>query len=153
MGSGPVLTVYLDSSFLVSLYSRDGNSALAIETMAASSGELVVSSWAELETVNALELRVFRKEVSAADAAASLAIFHKNASEGAFQLRALPEGVFKRGLQLARQTTARLGTRSADLLHVAAALEMGADYLYSFDRQQRKLARAVRLKVNRAPAA
>jgi hypothetical protein len=32
-------------------------------------------------------------------------------------------------------------------LHVAAALDLAADYLYSFDRQQRKLAEVVRLKV------
>jgi hypothetical protein len=36
-------------------------------------------------------------------------------------------------------------------LHVAAALELGVDFLYSFDQQQRKLAQAVRLKLNRAP--
>jgi predicted nucleic acid-binding protein len=41
-----------------------------------------------------------------------------------------------------------MGTRTADLLHVAAALELGVDYLYSFDQQQRKLARTVRLKMN-----
>jgi predicted nucleic acid-binding protein len=48
----------------------------------------------------------------------------------------------------ARQTTRKLGTRTADLLHVAAALELSADYLYTFDQQQRKLAQTVRLKVN-----
>jgi hypothetical protein len=31
---------------------------------------------------------------------------------------------------------------------VAAALELGVDYLYSFDQQQRKLARTVHLKLN-----
>jgi predicted nucleic acid-binding protein len=146
------LRAYLDSSFLVSLYSTDANSDMAIRTMDQTRGELVVSSFAELETVNALELRVFRKEISSADAAASVAIFSKNASAGAFQRRSLPEDVFKRALQLARQTTARLGTRTADLFHVAAALEIGADHLYSFDRQQRILAHSVGLKLNRAPA-
>lgn len=53
------------------------------------------------------------------------------------------------GHQLSRQITARLGTRTADLLHVAAAIELKADYLYSFDQQQRKLAQVVRLKTNR----
>ena len=42
---------------------------------------------------------------------------------------------------------ARLGTRTADLLHVAAALELGSDWFYSFDRQQRKLAQAAKLNV------
>jgi len=63
-------------------------------------------------------------------------------------LRPLPEQAFDRARQLSRQPTAHLGTRTADLLHVAAALELGVDVLYSFDKQQRKLARAVRLKIN-----
>jgi len=49
---------------------------------------------------------------------------------------------------LSRQTTARLGTRTADLLHVATALELSADCLYTFDQQQRKLARTLHLKLN-----
>ena len=56
--------------------------------------------------------------------------------------------MFERARQLSQETTAKLGTRTADLLHVAAALELGADFLYSFDQQQRKLAQAVRLKLN-----
>ncbi len=37
---------------------------------------------------------------------------------------------------------------TADILHVAAALGLGVDYLYSFDEHQRKLAQTVRLKIN-----
>jgi hypothetical protein len=50
--------------------------------------------------------------------------------------------------QLSRRTTPKFGTRTADLLQVATALELSADYLYTFDQQQRKLARTVRLKLN-----
>jgi predicted nucleic acid-binding protein len=39
-------------------------------------------------------------------------------------------------------------TRTADLLHVAAALELGASDFFSFDRQQRKMAEAAGLKLN-----
>jgi len=49
---------------------------------------------------------------------------------------------------LALETTARLGTRASDLLHVPAAIELGAESFYSFDKQQRKLAQTVKLKVN-----
>jgi predicted nucleic acid-binding protein len=146
------LKAYLDSSFLVSLYSADANSAVAARTVEASRGVLVVSSYAQLETVNALELRIFRKEVSAAEAGISLADFESDLRDGVLELRALPEQVFERALQFSRQTSARLGTRTADLFHVAAAVELKADYLYSFDRQQRKLAHAVGLKLNRAAA-
>ncbi|MGA2004802.1 MAG: type II toxin-antitoxin system VapC family toxin [Terriglobales bacterium] len=142
------MKAYADTSFLVSLYSPDGNSAAAVETMRSAKGERYLTVWGELEMVNALELRVFRKELSAPQAAASMKGFAEDLASGIFQLRPLSDRVFERAHQLSRQTTARLGTRTADLVHVAAALELDADYLYSFDRQQRKLAQAVRLKLN-----
>ena len=116
--------------------------------MQASSGDRVVTALCELEVVNAFGLRVFRKQASVAEANAALTNFERDLHEGLFQLRGLPERVFERGKQLSQQTTAKLGTRTADLLHVAAALELEVDCFYSFDQQQRKLARAVRLKLN-----
>lgn len=141
------MKIYLDTSFLVSLYSPDLNSGTATRLMHASKGDRLITTLGELEVVNALGLRVFRKEVLAAQAQSSLDDFDKDMRDGVLQLRPLSEQVFDRARQLSRQTTARLGTRTADLLHVAAALELGVDWLYSFDKQQRRLARAVRLRV------
>jgi predicted nucleic acid-binding protein len=140
--------IYLDTSFLVSLYSPDVNFGAAVRVMQASEGDRLITTLGHLEVVNALGLRVFRKEVSAAQAQASLDDFEKDLRDGVLQLRPLPEHVFDRARELSRQTTARLGTRTADLLHVAAAVELGADWLYSFDKQQRRLARALRLRLN-----
>ncbi len=142
------MKVYADASFLISLYSPDANSAAAAHTMQASVGDRYLTVFGELEVVNAFELRVFRKELSASQAQSSLKDFEKDMRDGIFQLRPLSDQVFERARQLSRQTTARLGTRTADLLHVAAALELEADCLYTFDRHQRKLAQAVRLKLN-----
>jgi predicted nucleic acid-binding protein len=142
------LKIYADPSFLVSLYIPDANSAAALRTMRASSGDRFVTALCELEVANAFGLRVFRKQASQAEANAALSNFEKDLHEGLFQLRGLAEPVFERAKQLSQQTTAKLGTRSADLLHVAAALELGVDYFYSFDQQQRKLAQTVRLKLN-----
>ncbi len=145
------MNAYVDTSFLVSLYSADGNSAAAVQAMRAARGVLLLTTFAELEVVNALELRVFRKEVSPAQAHSSLNDFEQDLRSGIFQLKPLPDNVFGRARQLSRRTTPRLGTRTADLLHVAAALELGSDWFYSFDRQQRKLAQAAKLKVNPLP--
>lgn len=142
------MNIYVDTSFLVSLYSADANSAAVVRTLHAGAGVLLISTFAELEVVNALGLRVFRKEVSPSQAQSSLNNFEQDLRAGVFQLKPLPENVFARAHQLSRQTTPRLGTRTADLLHVAAALELGSDGFYSFDRQQRKLAQAVKLKLN-----
>ncbi|MFZ0288899.1 MAG: type II toxin-antitoxin system VapC family toxin [Candidatus Sulfotelmatobacter sp.] len=142
------MKVYADTSFLMSLYSPDANSAAAVRTMQGSTLDRFVSTFGELEVVNALGLRVYRKEISAAQAQSSWSDFEKDLRAGIFQLRQLPEQALERARQLSRQTTARLGTRTADLLHVAAALELGVDCLYSFDQQQRKLAQTVHLKLN-----
>jgi len=142
------LKIYADPSFLVSLYSPDANWAAATRTMQASRGGCFVTTLGELEVVNAFGLRVFRKEVSAAQAQSSVIDFEKDLRDGVLQLRGLSDPIFERARHLSRQNTAKLGTRTADLLHVAAALELGVDCLYSFDQQQRKLAQTVRLKLN-----
>lgn len=142
------MRIYVDTSFLISLYSLDANSVAAAQVMEASKNMHLVSTLTELEGINALELRVFRKEISRAQAKSSLRDFQKDLSLGVFQLIRLPEEAFQRAQQISRQTTARFGTRTADLLHIAAALELKVDSLYSFDRQQRKLAQTLRLKVN-----
>ncbi|MGA2166922.1 MAG: hypothetical protein ABSG62_01840 [Terracidiphilus sp.] len=63
----------------------------------------------------------------------------------------MPEPAFERARQLSRQVTPKVGTRTGDLLHIAAALELGASSLYTFDLHQRKMAQAVGLKLNPAP--
>ena len=142
------MNIYADSSFLVSLYIPDANSTAALRTMQTSTGDRLVIVLCELEVVNAFGLRVFRKQATPVEINSALINFEKDLREGLFQLRGLPERVFERARQLSQQATAKLGTRAADLLHVAAALELGADCLYSFDQQQRKLAQTVHLKLN-----
>ena len=108
-----------------------------------------MTTLAELEVANALALRVFQKRVSSAQAAASLVdAFENDLREGLYRLRSLANEAFKRAREIARHTTAKLGTRTVDLLYVAAALVMEVDCLYSFAEQQRKLARALHLRVN-----
>ena len=141
------MKIYAESSFLVSLYNPDAHSTAALRTMQASTGDVFVTL-GELEVVNAFELRVFRKEASRAEVNSVLTNFEMDIRNGVFQFRSLLDSIFDRARQLSQQTTAKLGTRAADLLHVAAALELGAEYLYNFDRKQRTLAQAVRLKLN-----
>ena len=111
-------------------------------------GQYLISTLVELEAANAFELRVHRKEITVAQANASWDTLARDVAHAVWVLRPLPEEIFERARSISRQTTARLGTSTADLLHVAAALKLGCDTLYSFDRQQRALARIVQLKLN-----
>jgi predicted nucleic acid-binding protein len=116
--------------------------------MQAFQGQRLVTTFGTLEVINAFGLRVFRKQVASSEAQSSLDDFEKDLRSGILQLHPLSEQAFERARELSLQTTATLGTRTADLLHVAAALELGVDRLFSFDKQQRKLARAAGLKIN-----
>jgi predicted nucleic acid-binding protein len=142
------LTTYFDTSFLVSLYSQDANSEAALAALEASRGPRLVTTLGELEVLNAVLLRVFRSEISHAQQGLGIGNFERDLRAAVFELRSLPEQVFARARQLSQQHTTKLGIRTADVLHVAAAMEMGADFLYTFDKRQRALARALRLKVN-----
>jgi len=142
------LRIYADASFLVSLYCPDANSAAALHLMKSSAAERLVSTLGELETVNALGLRLFRREITAAQAKASLQAWDQDLRDGAFLIRPLSEDILARARELSVQTTAKLGARGADLLHVSAAVELKANVLYTFDQHQRKLAQYLRLKVN-----
>jgi len=108
----------------------------------------LVTHLTELEFRNALQLRVFRKESSPESASATQLIWQKNLEDGHFELCPLPENWIRRSHMVAQQATARLGIRTLDLIHVAAAVELEADALFSFDERQRRLARELKLKVN-----
>jgi len=58
-----------------------------------------------------------------------------------------PEMAFERCIQLVRQVGSRVPMGTLDTLHVACALELGAERFFTFDERQAKLARAVGLKV------
>jgi len=107
----------------------------------------LVTSLAELEVINALQLRLFRREISPAQARASYAAFRADARAGVLSLRALPEAVYTRAARLATQWTAKLGTRTIDIMHVAAARALDADTFNTFDSRQGKLAKAAGLHV------
>ena len=53
-----------------------------------------------------------------------------------------PDATFVTCERLARRHVAKLGVRTLDSLHVAAALELQADRFWTFDQRQARLAEA-----------
>ena len=97
--------------------------------------------------MNALELRVFRRELEPKEADAYLDALHGDIKAGSFVRRAVPVMAYERAILLSRRHTRQLGTRGMDILHVAIALEARAEVFFTFDRGQRRLARAAGLTV------
>ncbi len=136
---------YADTSFLVSLYLPDIHSPAAWAAMK-SRPHLVLTPLHELELVNAIQLAVFRKLISRAQARSVLRDFEQDRS-GVFALIPMPIESYARAEQMARRHTSKLGTRSLDILQVAAALALKSDAFLTFDDRQRRLAKAERLRV------
>ncbi len=144
------MKAYCDTSFLVSLYAPDANSEVSAAEMLRASTMLLITPLCELELVNALQLRLFRNELTAAETQAAYTAIQSDISAGIYSLQPLSTGIFEAAKRLSLKYVAKIGSRSLDVLHVAAALAMGAEMLLSFDDKQRKLARAAGLRV--APA-
>ena len=134
------MSIYADTSFLVSLYVLDMNSARAAASMKRAGLPIVISAFGGLELVNAISLRVFRRELSAAEAKSAHSLIRKDLQAGVLEIKPMPGAAFERAKQIARRRTPRLGTRTIDVLHVALALQCGADTFYTFDLRQAKLA-------------
>jgi predicted nucleic acid-binding protein len=133
---------YFDTSFLVSLYTLDANSVAATRVVQAFVPPLELNPFSHLELINAVSLRVFRKEISRSQAAKVRAAIQSDIASGFLSLVANHASVYEEAFRLARRHSVVLGTRSFDVLHVAAAILTGAGRFYTFDKRQAKLARA-----------
>jgi hypothetical protein len=76
----------------------------------------------------------------------SISEYQRNRA-GVFRIEPLGSEVWEKPLILSRRHNARLGTRTLELLHVAAAIVRKSAF-YSFDNRQRKLASAEQLRVS-----
>jgi predicted nucleic acid-binding protein len=136
------LSVYADTSFLVSLYVLDANSAAAVARMTRTRLPLYLSSLGEIELGNAINLRVFRREIRAAAAKSSRELVRKDIEEGVLAVRPFTTAAIERAKQISLRRTPRLGTRTLGVLHVAVALTMQATVFYTFEERQARLAAA-----------
>jgi predicted nucleic acid-binding protein len=139
---------FLDSSLIVSLYVIDANSDLAAKAVTSIDSAPVITHFCELEVVNAFALREFRRECSNVETQRTIQNFEEDVRIGAYLVRPVPQETFHRAREISWKTTPLQGVRSADILHVASALEFGATHFFSFDIQQRQLAKTLGLELN-----
>lgn len=139
------MSIYADSSFLVSIYVPDQHTPEA-ERRLASRPALWITPLHLAEWVHAVEQHVFRKASSRSDADRFIQLFDDDRKHGLWREAAVPERAFELCTQLAQRYAARLGTRTLDSLHVACALELKAEQFWTFDQRQVKLAQAAGLR-------
>ena len=141
------MTTYADTSFLVSLYSPDVHSRSAATTITSLEPAIFLTSLGELELMNALELRVFRKEAAATEIRRAQAHLQEHIAGGFFLRQAMPPTVYERAQLISRRRSAALGLRTLDIIHVASAILLKSERFLTFDQRQERLAKAEGLKV------
>jgi predicted nucleic acid-binding protein len=140
------LSVYIDSSFFVSIYLPDSHTSAALGRLA-HHPRVWLTPFHETELVHAVLQHVFRGRISSDHADRAIRDFRLDRDAGLWEVTGLPEAAFGSAIKLAHAHVARLGTRTLDSLHVAAALELKAERFWTFDERQAKLAKAAGLKV------
>jgi hypothetical protein len=139
---------YVDPSALRSLYVHDDRSARFCSFRRRLGGTLPLTRFGRSELVNSIELAVHRKLIDADDARQSLGDVESDIREGRLLV---VDTLWRKTLDLAADLsahhTARLGTRTLDVLHVASAVVLRLEHFVTYDRRQATLAKTVGLRV------
>lgn len=142
------MNAYADTGFLVSLYKVETTSPAAAAMMSRLQTPVWLSPLGELELHNAFQLSIFRGEIDNSAATRKQQLFADDLTKGIFIIQPVPAAtLYPKALELAARHSATLGTRSLDLMHVAAALLLNAELFLSFDDRQRKAAEAEGMRV------
>lgn len=142
---------YLDTGILCSLYCPDAATDKAAALVKRYHSRFPHTWLHQLEFRNALRLRVFRGEITPKQRDASLNLMLADLASGLFEHAAVEiQEIMTEAERLSALHSERIGTRSLDILHVAAAVVLGVERFLSFDRRQRALAQAAGLRVGGA---
>jgi predicted nucleic acid-binding protein len=141
------LNVYVDSSFVVSLYLTDVHSSEARRRVQGAP-PIILTPLHRAEWAYALGQHLFRGTVTAEKADRAHAQFVSDEAANVWREVPLPENAFELCADLARRYACKIGMRTLDTLHVACALELKAERFWTFDERQAKLAKAQGMKAS-----
>ena len=142
------MSVYADTSLLISYYVNDSNSAAAETVIHAAIDPLPLTGLHRLEMRNALALCVFRGVLTAAQAGAAWLDVERDLRSG----RLVPHPVnwtpvYRSAAQYAAAHSPTIGCRSLDVLHVTLAKTLKVSDFFTFDARQKALALALGMTV------
>jgi predicted nucleic acid-binding protein len=143
------LKAYADSSFIVALYLQRQSSPIAAAFMQQQGVPLPFNPWHRLEVRNAIRLAVFHRVIDSHQGKTQLKQVDADLRKETLIAHVAIDWVsaLREAEKLGATHNESIGCRSADLFHIAAAIEWGADHFLTFDERQKKMAKAVGLAV------
>ncbi len=142
--------IYADTSFLFSLVLHDANTAAAVAYLRSHPTALVFTPWQRCELRNAIRLSVWRGNCDAMHAKRAFEKITADLTVGNLVESTLiwPD-VLTIADELGEAHTTALGVRTLDLLHVSAAVSLGAKKFLTCDARQLALAKATGLRAEK----
>jgi hypothetical protein len=142
--------IYPDTSFLVPLYTDEPFSQEAQDFMAKNASPLIFTPFHRLEFRTAIRVRVFQQRMPREELRGALTRSDEDIAGGYFQHTPLNwSRALREAERIAEEHLTENGARTADLLHVASAVVLGARDFLTFDDRQAALAKRAGLKVKR----
>ncbi|MEK7675738.1 MAG: type II toxin-antitoxin system VapC family toxin [Verrucomicrobiota bacterium] len=140
------MRIYADTSFFFSLYATDSNSPRADAWRHANPHPLPFTAFHRVELRNALSLAVFQKRLTPQEVQTAWQEVQNDLATGILVPRVgLWHRILRAAESLAEYQTPAVGSRSLDIIHVAAASVLGITEFCTFDTRQSDLARRVGL--------
>ena len=139
---------YADTGVMVKGYVLESDSEAAVRILESAGEHLLYSHLHSVEIPNAIRLKRFRGEITKSQEVSANRAFLSDIESGVLIPCDYDLGeVFLLAERLSARHSAIIGSRSLDLLHVAAAIEAGATHFASLDTRQRKVATLNGLKI------
>ena len=139
--------VYVDTSVIVKLYIKEKYSRNASKWLKENDEAIPLTSFHELEFINALHLKLFRTEIARETTDLIISRFEAHEKKGIYYRPPIDwSAVFIHAIDLSRKHSASIGSRALDIFHVALALSIDADRFLTLDDRQTRLAALAGLK-------
>ncbi|HEY3763413.1 MAG TPA: type II toxin-antitoxin system VapC family toxin [Verrucomicrobiae bacterium] len=142
------MVAFADTGFIASLYLKESTSTQARAAIQAALVTLPFTPLAMLELRNAFNRAIQRQRITTVQRDALWRDIEADITSGfLIPTPIASEQLHDKARQLSDHYTPALGTRSLDLLHIAAALILKSEVFFSFDDRQRRAAAGEGLKV------
>ena len=134
--------IYLDTSAFIKLYLNEEGSTKVHGLVVGQDEPLPVWHLTEVEFHNALRFKIYLKELVESDVDRLLSLYFSRKAAGQYHNPYLdPLALHESSIEMTKRTRS-IGSRSLDILHVAAARLLAAAPFVTGDERQGDLARA-----------
>lgn len=139
--------VYWDTSVIIKLYFKEADSHIAVQKAKEFDLSIPLTLFHELEIKNALELKRFRGELTAAQIRKIASLMRRHEEHHIYHRPVIDwAAVYQQAMRLSKQFSHTIGSRSLDILHVASAVILNAEFFFSNDHRQLSLAESAGLQ-------